>query len=211
MRRYLFMRPILERIGRGSLFRGAFVALLRTMSGIVVVLGVVAFAGGCSVVPHLQGAEILGALFFLASLAVVTYAVAHTLWIRSGDVARLSEGEYMVVPIAAIVIRLFGEIYALTVLSTSVGVGLLAMFGGSARPFTSALPTSVPGVPSDASTFFGGVLCIVVGAVFAFVGLLTAYFVAELELALIDVAKNVRLTRRVVEQYDREKRELTAY
>ena len=51
----------------------------------------------------------------------------------------------------------------------------------------------------------GGVISIAVGTVYAFVGLLIAYLLAELEMALVDIASNMRRSRRVVEQYDEEK------
>jgi hypothetical protein len=208
--RYLFMGAVIERIAQGVIFKRVFTALLLLVAGGVVVSGLVAFAEGWKLVSDLRGFQVLGGIAFELLLLVAIYMMAHTLIIRARHVRDLPEGEFVVVPIASILIRLTGEILAIMGIVMSVAFGVLMMFGADLRRFASDLPFLPPGVTSYAASFVSGLVSIAWGLTYSFTVLLIAYLLAELTVALVDVARNARQMREILERGTSEAAKVTA-
>jgi hypothetical protein len=65
---------------------------------------------------------------------------------------------------------------------------------------------SAPFFPSYGSGegFWGGLVFIAGGLLSAFVGLVFFYFLAEAVIVLVDIARNIKMTREIAEQYKKK-------
>ena len=124
--------------------------------------------------------------------------------IRAGDIAGLPESDYTVIPIVSISLKLIGEIYACFVAAVSIGGGISMWLTKSDAFFM--IKRSAPFILSfgGGEGFFAGLLFIIGGLFVAFVVLVFFYFLAELVVVLVDIAKNTKITRQVAEKYTKK-------
>jgi hypothetical protein len=183
--KYLFMEPLLKAISSGAFFRRVVSIALRIVA---VLFGYGALVGAIGIVRTAaqQGAgAILGALLADVFLIVGAYMIIHTLIIRARDIANLPESEFTVVPILAILIRAGGEVlcWAVSLIGVASAI-LLLMLGRSARRSMDILE---------------GVGAVVVSLGVALFVLISSYMLAELVVALSEIAKETRRTRQILE------------
>ncbi len=129
--------------------------------------------------------------------------VVHAIFIRARDIAALPDGDFHVIPIAAIAFKLAGEVYASFVAVMSVAGGILVwLMRGYAF---SLIRKAAPLVPhlGEGEGLMGGVLFAGGGLFMAFVVLVLSYFLAEAVVVLADIARNIKMTRQIAEQYDK--------
>lgn len=203
MNSYLFMESVLHLIAQGSFFRKAFAVVLQALAVVLSIAGLVMWMSVWKFAGQAPFAALLGIVIFQLLFVVALYMVAHTLFIRARDIAQLPDGEFYVIPIAAITLKLVGEIYASFVAVMSVAGGILIwLMRGYAY---SLVKMAVPFVPrlSNGEGFMGGLLFMGGGLFAAFVVLVLSYFLAETVLMLADSAWNVKITRQIAEQYDK--------
>jgi len=192
----LFVPGMLRTIGRGDLFRSIVSIVLYVVALLVAILSLVGLVGAAGLAFELHGAAV--GLFFGVILLVASYAAVHTIWIRAGTVRDGPGGDYVVTPIAAVLMRLLGELYAVFAGILSVGGALLALFGVRLARLTSDFAIGIPGSGSGTG-IAGAAMILAWGWVSAFVALIVAYFVAESILVLADIAGSVKATRRIAE------------
>jgi len=199
MEKYLFMRPVLRRLSEGRIFRLAFTVALRALAGVTILVGLVTWLTMWKIVSSLSGIGLLGGFVFQLLFGIAVYAVAHTILIRAGDVARLSESELTLLPIAIIVVRLIGEVWAAFGITMSIAGGILIWFaGGSSYQLLSGLPRVVP-FSFGGDTFVGGLLLIVIGTLMSFFALTAFYWLAELLGLGVGIARNAERIRQAME------------
>lgn len=205
---YLFMEPVLQLIAQGKFFRKAFAVALRALACVVSIAGLVTWMSFWRFAAQASFAALLGIVIFQVLFVVALYMVAHTLFIRARDIASLPEGEFYVIPIAAIVLKLLGEIYASFVAVMSVAGGILIWL---MRGFAfSLVRKAAPLVPhlGDGEGFVGGLLFMGGGLFAAFVVLVVCYFLSEAVCMMADSARNIKITRQIAEQYDKSAKKL---
>jgi hypothetical protein len=145
-----------------------------------------------------------GIVIFQLLFVIALYMVVHTLFIRARDITGLPETEFYVIPIVSIALKLVGEIYACFVAVMSVAGGILIwLMGGYVF---SPLQRSIPLVPrpGNGEGFVGGLLFMGGGLFAAFVVLVLCYFLAEVVRVMADSARNIKITRQIAEQYDKD-------
>jgi hypothetical protein len=151
-------------------------------------------------------AALLGIVIFQLLFVVALYMVAHTLFIRARDVAVLAEVEFYVIPVAVIALRLIGELYASFVAVMSVAGGILIwLMRGYAF---SVVKMAAPLVPhfGNGEGFIGGLMLIGGGLFAAFVVLVVCYFLAEAVSMMAESAWNIRMTRQIAEQHEKDRK-----
>jgi hypothetical protein len=204
--KYFFMKSVLQLISQGEFFRNAFAVALRILAGVVIIVGLVGWISVWKFVARAPLEAILGIIIFQLLFVIAIYMVVHTLFIRARDIAELPDADFTVMPIASIALKLIGEIYACFATVISVGGGILIWFvGGSAF---SLIRESTPFVPSfgGGQGFLAGLLFIASGLLVAFLVLVFFYFLAEAVVVMTDIAKNIKITRQIAEQYGRSKK-----
>jgi len=193
----LSIKPVLERLGQGTFFRGKFALLLRVMGILLAIMVLIAiinmWRGGLSDAP---GANIFAGILFQVFLVVGTFFAVHTMFIRANDVAQLLEGTYTAIPIAAIFLKMVGEVYAIMMIVVTIGATFAAWIMGSPpRGLTGAVE---PFAPSTAllhgidNAFLGGLALLVVGIVSALLYLFFFYVLADIITVLGDVGTSAR-------------------
>jgi hypothetical protein len=200
---YLFMESVLQMIAQGSFFRKACAVVLQALAVVVSIAGLVMWMSVWRFAAQASFAALLGIVIFQVLFVVALYMVAHTLFIRARDIASLPEGEFFAIPIAAIVLKLIGEVYASFVAVMSVGGGILIWL---MRGFAfSLVRKAAPLAPrlGDGVGFTGGLLFMGGGLFTAFVVLVFSYFLAEAVAMMADSARNIKITRQIAEQYDK--------
>jgi hypothetical protein len=200
---YFFMESILQLIAQGSFFRRAFAVVLRALAVVTSIWGLVVWMSVWKYAARAQFVALSGIVIFQVLFVVALYMVAHTLFIRARDIAQLPDEEFYVIPIAAIALKLIGEIYASFVAVMSVAGGILIwLMRGYAF---SVVKKAAPFVPrlGNGEGFVGGLLFMGSGLFAAFVVLVLTYFLAEAVCMMAESARNLKITRQIAEQYDK--------
>ena len=200
---YFFMESVLQLISEGKFFRKAFAVVLRALAVVASIWGLVVWMSVWKYAARAHLAALSGIIIFQVLFVIALYAVAHTLFIRARNIAELPEAEFYVIPIAAIALKLVGEIYACFVGVMSVAGGILIwLMRGYAFSLVKKTSPLVPRL-GNGEGFVGGLLFMGGGLLAAFVVLVLCYVLAEAVLLMADIAKNAKITRQVAEQYDK--------
>jgi hypothetical protein len=215
MGKYFFMRPVLQLISVGQFFRKAFVVFLQILAVVIAIAGLVSWITAWKFVAGQDTSLILGIIIFQVFFVIAVYMVVHTIFIRADDISTLPEADYTVIPIVSIALKLCGEIYACFSVVVAIAGGILVWFiGGNAFYFIRKSSFFMPGqafgfMPGQGfggynSDFLGGLMFMVVGWLVAFLVLVIFYLFAEIVVVITDIAKNIKITREVAEQYIKE-------
>lgn len=187
-----FIAPALLRlISEGRLFKQVFAWFLRFWAVSSVVAGVwISIELWRAGNPSSQA--VFGQLVFQAALILATYLVAHLSWLRSRDVAAMPQtaGE-VIIPLARLLLRLGGELYAslMAVLGTG-GALMIWISAGEARLNVPELRLLLPGFGGD--PFPAGLTLLVTGLALGALGLLGGYLASELLGLLCAIESNTR-------------------
>jgi zinc-ribbon domain len=203
---YLFMESVLHLIAQGGFLRKAFARVLQALAVIVSISGLVMWMSVWRFAARSPFFVLLGIVIFQLFFVVALYMVVHTLFIRARDIAQLPDGEFYVIPIAAIALKLIGEVYASFVAVMSVAGGILIwLMRGYAF---SVVKMAAPFVPrlGNGEGFVGGLLFMGGGLFAAFVVLVVTSFLAEAVCMMADSAQNIKITRQIAEQYDKDRK-----
>ena len=204
MEKYFFMETVLEKISQGQFFRKAFAVALQILAVAIATVALVAWITVWKSISGYSAEAIFGIIIFQLLFVIAVYMVVHILLIRAGNINALPDSEYTVIPIVSITLKLFGEIYASFVTVISVAGGILTWFIGSSALYM--IKSSAPLVPSygNGEGFWGGLVFMAGGLFSAFVGLVLFYFLAEAVIVLVDIAKNIKMTRQIAEDYKKK-------
>ncbi len=187
--KYLFMRPLLERLGQGPFFCRMVALVLRVTAALIVLFSLVTFFEAGKLVFQLPAQGILGGVLFELFFVLAIYAVVHVFLLRARDIEAIKPGEVYALPVGALLIKLLGEAYAAFVVLVAVGGGLFVWFtnlklANVLNPFIRSLFPTVRDDPS----FMGGIEFMVNGVLVALVVLVAAYFLSEICALLARVA-----------------------
>ena len=155
---------------------------------------------------ELGGAGILGGIVFQAVFLIGIYMVTHVLWIRASDISEQPASEFTVIPIVSIVLRMVGEVYACLLSVLGVGGCILILFAGDNRlmdmlPGVGLLSGLIFGlVRGMDSSFLAALLFLISCLITAVFALVVFYLLAETQVVLVDIARNIRIMRRYYEQ-----------
>jgi zinc-ribbon domain len=204
--KYLFMKSVLRLLSQGNFFRKAFAVVLRVLAVVIIIASLVGWISVWSLVSRASFEVILGIVIFQLLFVIAIYMVAHTLFIRARDIAELPDADFTVIPIVSISLKLIGEVYACFATVISVAGGILIWFiGGNALYLLKESAPLVPGFGAGGG-FLGGLLCMGGGLLVAFLVLVFFYFLAEAVVVMVDIAKNIKITRQIAEQQGRGKK-----
>jgi len=204
---FFFMGRVLAALSDGAFIRRAVGVGVRIVAVVLAIISLLELpaAGSLMSDPDTAGVVRFGLCIFAVLMLVRAYMLVHVCWIRAVHVEACQEGSFTVIPIAAVCIRLVGEIVATLLLCTGVAVGLVIFF--AAGSVSMRIPpnglTTISGSPlvaavlnsQGAVTATTGLLVILASALSAFISLLTAYFVAECTSVGMDIASNLRALR----------------
>jgi hypothetical protein len=205
MKKYLFMVPVLKSLDDGTPFRRGFALALRIIAALLTIGLLIAWIALWKVVFSQNGVAIFGGFIFQIVFIVGSYMVIHTYWIRANEIERLGKSDYKIIPIVSILIKMNGEISAWFLFTTGIGAGIFQILAGYQFPgIQGAWPANYgPFQNGMTSSFISGLLVIVFGAIFALFWLILSYFLSELIIVVVDIAKNTRLIRESVERQQR--------
>jgi hypothetical protein len=204
MEKYFFMKPVLVLISQGQFFRKAFAVALQILSAVIAIAGLVSWVGVWKSISGYSAEAIFGIIIFQLFFVIAIYMVVHTLLIRAGDINVLPDADYIVIPIVSICLKLAGEIYACFITMISIGGAILLWFlGGNAIYLIKRSAPLVPGF-GGGDGFWGGLVFMFCGLFTALFVLVIFYFLGETVIVMSDAARNLKITRKIAEQYDRK-------
>jgi len=178
MENYYFMRTVLDWLREPRHFNRMMAVTLRVVATLVVPLSLVAFFKAGKVIFDLPTSGILGGILFQMFFVVAVYCVVHGLFIRARQIDALSGGDYNMFPLAAIIVRAGGEVFAGFVGLVAVGGGIFIWFTGKGiETILNPTPYFLP-VFGD-TTFLGGIQFIAGGVLSAIAVIGLAYLLAE--------------------------------
>jgi hypothetical protein len=198
MSKALFMKPVLEKLEQGSFFRSKFALLVRVLA-VLLALGMLLvminlWRGGLSDAP---GSTIFAGIVFQLFLVAGTYMAVHVMFIKAREIDALREGPYVVLPIAALFLKMLGEIYATLAVAVALGGGFAMWITGAAprslflHDVELFLPSS-PLLRGIDNAFLGGLAFMVTGTVAALLWLAIFYFLSEVVTVLADIGTSAR-------------------
>lgn len=187
-----FLFPLLRALNDGRVLRGATGVSLGLCAVLVGLAGLVAFVGvlKASFSPGTSGEATLGGLLAAAIVLVGTVAAVQVLRFHVAELERLSLARFVVIPIASLIFRVIGELYAVG--SLALGLSAFAMLtiapslafsAGLGFPFMPGLPTS--GGALAGVTAFGST------AILGFAVLMLFYLFAEAAVVVADSANQL--------------------
>jgi len=198
-----FMRSVLRTISEGDLFKKVFGYILMLVGGLGAIAFIVTWFRFWGLVFRLGGFfTVVSGIIFQFLLLIAAYMVLHTIFIRARTILELPKADFTVIPIVTVLMRLAGEIYACFAVPVAVGGCLMLWLAGrdsyyflnSAAPLFGELGS--PG-------FIGGIVFFLTVLLSALLVLAIAYFLAETYLVLVDIARNMRRTRQIADQFDK--------
>jgi hypothetical protein len=194
VKKLLFMPKILSYLASGSLFRSV-VGRLMQLAGVLVALGGLIgwfrlVANGFESVPS-KG--ILGLLVLVLALLACIYAIAHTLWIRGGEIANAEDSEIFVLPIVINIIRMSGDIAGtcLAIVGIAGCLGSWLAFGA----LSEFQGLGIPGLEGD-NFFLAGLACLSMCWGIGFLVALGCYLYAELLNLFVSMAQSLEAIRK---------------
>lgn len=182
---------LLRLISEGRLFKVAFAWLLRLLCVAALVeaiwVSIELWRGGGS-----STQAVFGQLVFQVALALAAYLVAHLCWLRAQDVAAMPQtGGEVIIPLARLLLRLGGELYASLMVALGVGGAVMVWISaGDARVDQAVLRLLLPGFGGD--PFPAGLNLLMTGLASGALGLLIGYLASELLGLLCAIESNSR-------------------
>ncbi|HEX9009531.1 MAG TPA: hypothetical protein VF804_04130 [Holophagaceae bacterium] len=182
---------LLRLISEGRFFKVVFAWLLRlgalgaVLAGVWLSIGLWKDGGSSTQAVFAQ-------LVFQIALAAAFYLAAHLAWLRAQDVAAMPQvGGDVILPLARLIMRLGGEVYASLLAVLSVGGALLIWISaGDAQAGLAGLGPLLPMAGGD--PFPAGLNLLAVGLASAALGLLGAYTASEVLALLCSIERNTR-------------------
>ena len=198
MTKFFFVPYILGLLSQGTFFRKLFFYLFRVAAVISALLGLVICAGLLKTVLNLPAVGVIGGFVFIALTIVAFYAVAHIYWTRAGDIQKLADAKFTMIPIYAIMIRTVGEVLASFIAVMSVGGFILFLFapqeaGGMLSGILPMGPLSMM-MERGGNSFIEALVVLVGGAIYAVLLLAVFYLIAEFISALAEIAISTGIT-----------------
>ena len=192
MEKYFFMGAVLEIISQGQFFRKAYAVTLQILAALIAIAALVSWITVWKSISAFSAEAIVGIIIFQLLFVIAVYMVIHIILIRAGNINALPDSDYIVIPIVSITLKLIGEIYASFITVISVAGGILSWFIGSGAFYMVKRPSLL--IPSYGSGegFWGGLVFMAGGLFSAIVGLVIFYFLAELVVVLVDIARNIK-------------------
>jgi hypothetical protein len=191
----MFYYPVLRALDDGRIIRKSISILLRILAivaglGCAYLLTQVLKQAFQSDVPATVSA---GGALMAIMLLIAGACVVQIFWYRAGSVDSLGDSPFTVIPSFAYLLRAVGETYATLGVLLGIGGCLIIWVSKEAgEAILFQLRSVLPMSPQSAS-FVGG-LIFFAGCSLASIGmLLVFYFLAESMVAVIDIARNVRL------------------
>jgi len=188
-------RPVMQALEDGKVLRGLMALFLR-IAAVAIVLGVLVVAFGIAKMAlNVQETQTTIAALLLALILLVFGVCAFFIYFyRAASVASLGDSPFTVIPMVSILFRAAGELYATGLVLFGVGACLFTWFTGRGPgdilgPFGSMMP----GTELSAGPLIEGGMLLLFGFLGGFGALLGFYFLAELVLAIADIARNVRV------------------
>lgn len=182
---------LLRMISEGRFFKTVFAWLLR-LGALGAVLAGVWLSIGLWKDGGTSTQAVFAQLVFQIALVAAFYLAAHLAWLRAQDVAAMPQvGGDVILPLARLVMRLGGEVYASLVAVLSVGGALLVWISaGDAQGGLAGLGPLLPMAGGD--PFPAGLNLLAVGLASAALGLLGAYTASEILALLCSIERNTR-------------------
>jgi len=203
-----FMGRFLRCIGEGDLFKKFFALILRIVAIVIALGGLYVWIrlwGSVFDLPGFFG--VVSGIIFQLILIVTIAMVVHVIWLRSGTINSIVKAEFTVIPIASILMKMMGELYVVIFVPMSIAGGIgIWLGGGNLMYFVNRYLSSLPRLPFDflrggGGNFLGGLYFIIGGIVMAFLSLVFFYLLAELLVVTVDIANNIKVTRKIAEGY----------
>ena len=210
MNDFLFMGPAIQALSKGRVFQQIFALILRVVGVLTFLFLAYTWIRMWGLVFHLGGFfAVVGGIIFQGIFVIGAYMVLHAIFIRAGTLAALPQGDFVVIPIMSVLLRLMGEIYASVLAVVAVGGCILAWFAGDRAMYLLSIVSGGMPLPTG-SGFIGGLMVLIIGICAAFASLVIFYFLAELLVIFADIALNSRVTSKVAEQYAKQPLEGTS-
>lgn len=200
-------RSVFGALEQGSIIRKAVALALRilgillVLSGIYLLVQILKYSFQMGVPTQFT----MGGLILAVLIAAGIFGMMQVCFFRAATVGKLGESPFTVMPVISILLRAFAEVYAVALATLGVGGCLFIWFSGMnpmtiLGPLGSFVPLPEPQVLLGNSQFLDGIGFLVGMALFAFTFLVFFYFLAELVLVFVDIAKNIRVLVRSGEQ-----------
>ena len=210
-RKYFFAEPVISYIEKGNLFSRMFSFLLRFCGVIVGVVAFVFWFMNWATIIHFPKYTIIGGILFQIIFLIGVYVAVHIHWIRAKTILNLGKSDFTIIPVAATLLKMTGELSACFFVFSGLGSGLMRLYEVPDLLLGMTPPMAAPGaeVPrlflfsfltpfswiSDSGRFLPALEIIGVGFAAGMLMLVLYYLASEILLVVFDIARNTRAIR----------------
>lgn len=207
-----FMNYVIIKLSDGAVFRTLLAISLNALAVVGVILGTFLWLSWWrDLLVADEARSIVWVILYQLLYAVSLYMAVHTVFIRARQVANMESSQFILLPIASLLVKLQGELLAILCVFTGViggvymwifpSVGII--FGEPMLPpllFWNLVLNLVEAARANYGSFVGGLASIFVGLLAAFVYLISSYLLSELISLIPSIARNTEAICRAIEQ-----------
>jgi len=188
-----FCAPLFRALEDGLVIRTLVALALRILAILVVMGGIYVFIDLLKAAFSEPTTQVtIGGLIAAVFLLLGAVGDFFILFYRAASIGSLGDSSFTVIPSSSVIFRACGEIYAASLITVGVAGSLQTWFTGSSPlQRLGLLGLLSPSVPTG-GTFVDGLVFLVAMFLIAFACLILFYFLAEVVLVGVDIAKNVR-------------------
>ncbi|MDH5721564.1 MAG: hypothetical protein OEZ13_13235 [Spirochaetia bacterium] len=191
LEKFLLLKPAINKVTDGGMFRFIFAWFYRVL-GALTLFGVfyVSWKLWGQINSQMPVKYFIGALLVQVFLVGLGYVLINILFIRANDIQSIpATKEYSVTPIIVICFKTIGELSASVYAIFGIALGMAKFVIGERM---NMVPVDLPWLSFRSSGFE----IIIQSSLIAFLLLFALYAIAELQAALVDIARNTSVMAR---------------
>jgi hypothetical protein len=180
MEKYLFAPLLITKLARDDCFRMLFSRLLVVLATLITITSVILFFLGWKEIFDMSSEAMVGGIIFQLTFALAAYHAVHTTLVRATEVKKESSRPASIA-VAAVMLRLAGEVFGFAAATLGAGGGILVWFAGrEAASLLNRVALLFPFLKAGPASFLGGATLLVQGLGYGMLALLFGYLLAGL-------------------------------
>jgi len=180
MEKYLFAPLLITKLARDDCFRMLFSRLLVVLATLITITSVILFFLGWKEIFDMSSEAMVGGIVFQLTFALAAYHAVHTTLVRAAEVKKESSRPASTA-VAAVMLRLAGEVFGFAAATLGAGGGILVWFAGrEAASLLNRVALLFPFLKAGPASFLGGATLLVQGLGYGMLALLFGYLLAGL-------------------------------
>jgi hypothetical protein len=185
MEKYLLAPLLIGKLGHEDNFRNYFSRFLKFLAAICAVAALIVFFLGWKELFARSSEGMIGGIIYQLAFAFAAYLVVHCMLLRAADAAKPVPGIPATLSVAAVILKLVGEVWGVAGALLGSGAAIYVWFAGrEAGILLQKTAVFFPFLEARPASFTAGASLIFQGFLYGALALLLGYLLADLLLLL---------------------------